>query len=82
MTNIIIYSKDNCSYCRMAKDFFDARQIAYTEIRVDLDSEKLEEMLRLSQRRTVPQIVINDQFIGGYDDLVALSKSGKLNDLL
>jgi len=82
MTKIIIYSKDNCPYCRMAKEFFDARKLTYTEIRVDLDSEKLEEMLRLSERRTVPQIFINDQSIGGYDDLVALSKSGKLNDLL
>jgi len=80
MPKILIYSKDNCAYCRMAKDFFNTRQIPFEEIRVDLNPDKLDEMLKRSNRRTFPQIFIDDHAIGGYDDLVTLAKSGKLSD--
>lgn len=82
MAKVIIYTADYCPYCRLAKDLLSARQIAFEEIRVDQDTEKREEMIRLSNRRTIPQIFINDQSIGGYDDLAALAKSGKLDSLL
>ncbi len=82
MAKVIIYSKETCPYCVMAKNLLTAKNVPFTEIRVDLDAAKLEEMMRLSNRRTVPQIFINDQPIGGYDDLAALAKSGKLDGLL
>lgn len=82
MSKVIVYSKESCPYCRLAKDLLNARKIPFQEIRVDLDPNKLEEMLNLSKRRTVPQIFINDQSIGGYDDLAALANSGKLDELL
>lgn len=82
MAKVIVYSKENCPYCRLAKDLLTARKINFQEIRVDLDANKLNEMIEHSNRRTVPQIFINDQAIGGYDDLAALAKSGKLDDLL
>ncbi|MBA3661646.1 MAG: glutaredoxin 3 [Gammaproteobacteria bacterium] len=83
MPKVIIYSKAHCPYCDMAKEFFTEKNISFEEIRIDLDADKRDEMLRLSNnRRTVPQIFINGQSIGGYDDLIALSKSGKLNELL
>ncbi len=80
--NILIYSKENCAYCQWAKQFFDAKQLKYTEIRVDLHPDKLAEMIQIAARRTTPQIVINNKAIGGYDDLIALSKSGELTELL
>ena len=82
MQKVKIYTKQSCPYCRLAKELLSARNIPYEEIQVDLDQDKLNEMLRLSHKRTVPQIFINDQAIGGYDDLAALVKSGKLDDLL
>ena len=82
MTKVIMYTKDQCPYCTMAKQLLNARNTPFTEIRIDLDDSKRDEMIRLSNRRTVPQIFINDQPIGGYDDLAALAKSGKLDDLL
>lgn len=82
MAKVVIYSKEYCPYCTMAKQFFDVRKIPYTEVRIDLDEAQRDEMIRLSNRRTVPQIFINDQCIGGYDDLAALAKSGKLDALL
>ena len=82
MPKVIVYSKPQCPYCDMAKSYLNSRSIAFQEIRVDLDAAKLEEMLTKSQRRTVPQIFINDQHVGGYDDLMAAAKSGKLDQLL
>lgn len=82
MAKIIIYTKSNCPYCDRAKQLLTAKKASYEEIRVDLSDEKREEMMRLSGRRTVPQIFINDQAIGGFDDLVELAETGKLNDLL
>lgn len=82
MSNVIIYTKESCPYCRMTKEFFTHRQIPFKEILVDKDPEKLNEMIQRSNRRTVPQIFIDGQSIGGYDDLAELAKSGKLNDLL
>ncbi len=83
MANVIIYSKANCPYCDWAKHLLDNKKINYQEIRVDMHPEKLDEMIsRSGGRRTFPQIVINDQSIGGFDDLSALDKAGKLDDLL
>lgn len=79
---IIIYSADYCSYCTQAKKILEQKGAKYTEIRVDLEPEKKEEMITLSGRRTVPQIFINNQHIGGCDDLTALASSGKLDKLL
>jgi glutaredoxin 3 len=80
MAKIVIYTKENCAYCRMAKEFFNTRGLSFEEIRVDDDPDKLNEMIKLTQRRTLPQIFINDKAIGGYDDLAELAKSGKISD--
>ena len=66
----------------MAKKLLSERHVTFEEIRIDLDSLQREEMIKRSERRTVPQIFINDQAIGGYDDLAGLAKSGKLDTLL
>ncbi|MCD6039043.1 MAG: grxC [Gammaproteobacteria bacterium] len=81
MTEIIMYTTESCSYCVRAKQLLATKKLHYQEIRIDLDSKKREEMERLSGRRTVPQIFINGHPIGGYDDLFALSQSGKLDNL-
>ncbi len=83
MAKVIIYSKDNCAYCVWTKDLFDHKKVKYQEIRVDLDPQKLNEMVTLSGgRRTTPQIFINDKPIGGFDDLSQLETSGELDKLL
>ncbi len=83
MAKIEVYSKDNCPYCVQAKQLLTSLGASFTEIRVDLDETQLAEMMRLSGgRRTVPQIFINDQLVGGCDDLFALHHAGKLKDLL
>ncbi len=82
MVKILVYSKENCPYCVMAKKLLDAKHVQYQELRVDLDDALLQEMLTRSQRRTVPQIFINDYHVGGYDDLYALDQRGELDKLL
>lgn len=83
MANIIIYSKADCPYCERAKQLLEHKNQQFTEIRIDQDPEQLKIMLEKSGgARTIPQIFINDQHIGGFDDLAALDQAGKLDSLL
>jgi glutaredoxin 3 len=82
MLNIIIYSASHCAYCVRAKELLKRKEVSFTEILVDEDDKKREEMIAKTNRYTVPQIFINEQHIGGYDDLYALERSGKLTELL
>ena len=65
-----IYSKSNCSYCVMAMNFFDSKNMEYQVYSADDPKIFSEMMERNPQARTVPQIFIDDQLIGGYTDLV------------
>lgn len=82
MARVVVYTTGTCPYCIRAKDLLDRKGIQYEEVRVDLDPVQRDFMMEKSGRRTVPQIFINDQPIGGSDDLYALDKSGQLDQLL
>ena len=82
MKQVTMYGTQSCSYCQRAKELLDKKAVEYTDIRVDEHPEKRQEMEQLSQRRTVPQIFIGDQHIGGCDELYALEAAGELDDLL
>jgi len=82
MPNIIVYSTAYCPYCVRAKQLFERKGVEYQEFMVDSDPKLMQEMIERSQRRTVPQIFINDQSIGGYDELAHLDIQGKLDSLL
>ena len=83
MPKIEVYSTAVCPYCVSAKNLLKSKGLEWTEVRVDMDPAQREAMLaRSGGRRTVPQIFINDQHVGGFDDLVAADRSGKLAELL
>ncbi|MCX7122984.1 MAG: glutaredoxin 3 [Gammaproteobacteria bacterium] len=83
MAKIEIYSTQVCPYCVRAKDLFKRKGVEYTEIRVDQDDALRQAMMdRAGGKRSVPQIFINDQHIGGCDDLYALDQAHKLDPLL
>jgi len=82
MNKIIIYSTLICPYCNAAKQLLNSKALKYKEIRVDLDRQQRQTMIQKSGRTSVPQIFINDQHIGGFDDLNALNRSGKLDQIL
>lgn len=75
MQNIIIYSTATCPYCINAKNLLEEKGLEYREIRVDLDDEERDKMVELSGRTSVPQIFIDDEHIGGFDDLYAYLKN-------
>ncbi|TBR38996.1 MULTISPECIES: glutaredoxin 3 [Dyella] len=80
---IEIYSTAVCPYCISAKNLLKSKGLEWQEVRIDTDPAQRDAMLtRSGGRRTVPQIFINDQHVGGFDDLVAADRSGKLADLL
>jgi len=83
MAKIEIYSSAVCPYCIGAKNLLKSKGLVWEEVRIDTDPAQREVMLaRSGGRRTVPQIFINDQHVGGFDDLVAADRSGKLAQLL
>jgi glutaredoxin 3 len=67
---VTIYSKGYCPYCKAAKRILQTKGIEYVEVDVEVNPEKMTEMLSRSRRRTVPQIFFGEQHIGGHDDLV------------
>lgn len=82
MQNVTIYTTAWCPYCIRAKMLLDKKQVKYTEEKVDGDLAKRQEMAKLSGGQTVPQIFIGDTPIGGCDEMFALERQGKLDELL
>lgn len=79
---ITIYSTAICPYCVAAKNFLKSKQKEWTEVRIDLDPAEREKMITLTRRTSVPQIFVGDVHVGGYDDMMALHRAGKLEPLL
>jgi len=78
-----MYSTGVCPYCVMAERLLKAKGVEDIEkIRVDLDPQQRVMMMEKTGRRTVPQIYIGDTHVGGFDDLSALDRQGKLDELL
>jgi glutaredoxin 3 len=81
--SIRLYSTTICPYCDRARALLTRKGAAFTEIKIDEDAARRDEMLRLSGgRRSVPQIFIGDLHVGGFDDLYALDRKGELDPLL
>lgn len=85
MPRILMYCTKVCPYCIRAEQLLAKKGIdsdGIEKIRVDNHPEQRAEMMRITGRRTVPQIFIGDRHVGGFDDLVALDAAGELDPLL
>jgi glutaredoxin 3 len=82
MPEVIIYTTVSCPYCVQAKRLLDHKGVAYREIDVTADPALRQKMIEASGRRTVPQIFIGDDSIGGFEELRGLEQSGALDALL
>ncbi|HWS13573.1 MAG TPA: glutaredoxin 3 [Rhodocyclaceae bacterium] len=83
MPNVVMYSTAICPYCIRAEQLLHKKGVtAIEKIRVDLEPERRVEMMHRTGRRTVPQIFIGDYHVGGFDDLAALDRAGRLDPLL
>jgi len=79
---IVLYGKQTCPYCTMAKSLLTAKGQVWTEIDIEKEPGRRAEMIERTGRRTVPQIFIGDRHVGGFDDLAALDARGELDTLL
>ena len=83
MAEITVYIRDWCPYCHRARALLGAKGVEFTEVDIEAERAREAEMLeRSGGKRTVPQIFIDGQHIGGYDDMAALDRAGKLDPLL
>ncbi len=83
MKNVTIYTGTLCNFCDAAKKLFTRNNIDYKEINIATVDGAVDEMIKKANgKRTVPQIFFDDQHIGGYDEVRALEKENKLQDLL
>lgn len=79
---ITLYTSAICPYCVAAKNFLKSKGQTWTEVRIDLDFEQRQAMIARANRTSVPQIFIGQTHVGGYDDMIALHRAGKLEPLL
>ncbi len=79
---VTMYATGYCPYCTMAERLLQSKGVEVDKIRVDLEPQRRVEMMERTQRRTVPQIYVGEVHVGGYDDLSALDRAGKLDPLL
>ena len=75
---ITLYTTDPCGFCRQAKALLSARGVAYEEVNLAKDPEGRAELVRLTGMMTFPQVVIDGEPIGGYQELVSADRSGRL----
>lgn len=80
--SVTIYSKSWCPYCVMAKRLLSSKGVNFKEIDVEAKPSMLKHMMKESGQRTVPQIWVGQHHVGGFDQLSALDRAGKLDDLL
>jgi glutaredoxin 3 len=82
MPNVVMYTTQVCPYCTRAKALLTAKGVPFEERSVELSPEGRQFLLDLTGRYTVPQILVDDAAIGGFDELSALNRSGELDRLL
>jgi glutaredoxin 3 len=83
MTKITMYSTGVCPFCQRAERLLQSKGVtAIEKIRVDLEPARRMEMMEKTGRRTVPQIYIGETHVGGFEELAALDRAGRLDGLL
>lgn len=82
MAKVVVYSKVPCPYCIQVKRLLDARGIAYEEIDITGDTQAIADLSAKTGMFTLPQVFVNDELVGGYDETAAADTSGKLAELV
>jgi glutaredoxin 3 len=81
MPRVTVYTTEPCGYCRTAKALLQKRGIAYEEINLAKDPSGRAELVRMTGMMTFPQVIIDEQPIGGYQELVQADRAGRLSEL-
>jgi glutaredoxin 3 len=82
MSDVVVYTTTPCGYCTRVKMLLSARDITFREINIGRDPEAFVELAKRSGMMTLPQVFIDDTFVGGYQETAEADASGYLNELL
>jgi glutaredoxin 3 len=82
MADVMVYSKRSCPFCVRAKALLDRKGVAYQEIDAEHDDALRTWLVEATGQRTVPQIFVGDRSLGGFSDIDALDREGKLDAIL
>jgi glutaredoxin 3 len=81
LPRVTIYTTEPCGFCRVAKSLLAKRNVAFTEVNLAKDPSGRAELVRITGMMTFPQVVIDDEPIGGYQELVQADRAGRLAEL-
>jgi glutaredoxin 3 len=81
LSRVTIYTTEPCGFCRVAKALLAKRNVAYNEINLAKDPTGRAELVRITGMMTFPQVVIDDEPIGGYQELIQADRAGRLAEL-
>ncbi|HEX4035853.1 MAG TPA: glutaredoxin domain-containing protein [Solirubrobacteraceae bacterium] len=82
MNKITVYTTEPCGYCRQAKALLNKRGLEFDEINLAMDAEGRSELASRTGMMTFPQVIIGDELLGGFDQLLSADRSGRLSELL
>jgi len=82
MPSVTVYSTEPCSFCRRVKGLLEARGVPFTEVNLSKDPEGRVELARRTGMMSFPQVLVDDQLLGGYAELQAADEDGRLDELL
>jgi len=82
MSSVTVYTTDHCSLCMSAKALLERRGIAYQEVNLARDADSREQLSSVTGMFTFPQILIGEQLIGGFTELLVADREGRLSELL
>jgi glutaredoxin 3 len=82
MSNVTVYTTENCPFCTRAKQLLDTRGVQYEEINLERDPRGRQELVEKTGMMTFPQVLVGDELIGGFTETLAADRSGRLQELL
>ena len=80
MTRLTVYTTEPCGYCRTAKALLDKRRIPYDEVNLSKDAEGRSELVARTGMMTFPQVIVDGEPLGGFQELAAADRSGRLTE--
>ena len=82
MNRIMVYTTEPCGYCRQAKALLSKRGLSYDEINLAMNADGRAELAQRTGMMTFPQVIIGDQLVGGFAELLVADRSGRLAELV
>jgi len=82
MNQIMLYTTEPCGFCRQAKALLNKRGLTYDEINLAMDADGRDELAKRTGMMTFPQVIIGDELVGGFNELLSAERSGRLTELL